>query len=983
MLIGIKGFIFRGFLAIVSLTFWASAQAATYTLPAAAGTGNNNAPFRNCTFAGSVMECTSNVSLGNNDEVIISLVGTLILNIAGNLSLGNGTTINLGGSPAALIINVAGNLEPGNNNIINADLNIEGNITAANNTSLTGGLVITGNVDLGNNSIIEGDVNINGNLTTGEGSQIEGSVDISGDLVVGNNTTLTGAVTVEGDLSVGENVTIIGDIDAESVSIGQNSTITGNVVAGEGGVFIAGQATIDGNVNSEGTVDNNGTIEGYVNAPPGSNTGDAGETCSDPNGDGGFEEPCGGSGGAIDHFEIVHDGEALTCLTEPITLRACANADCSVLADNTGGFTITATSGLNIFTSSGNFNLSGSVVTNLAIPVTGSYILSLTTADSANSPTQCNLAGVDNCVMNAVDSGFRLSSPAEAIAGDGFTISVEAIRTDTNTGACIAALDGLQSVNVAMTCENPSTCIQNATTGVTAIPEFPTTTAIDLTFTAGVASWNVAYDDAGLLNFYTEKTVGTGATLVGNLASPILVRPASFQVQLTPTIDVSAFSTDYSQAPVFLKAGESFAVTVTALSSGNIPTPNYGNELAPQQPSLLSTPNYLLPASGGSVVVVGAWSYAGNGVWTANNVRYSDIGVIALQVQQQGSSYLGGGNITGTSAPIGRFIPAYFFASELVAPSLQHSQDDFTYLGQPLVMSPDFPQLRLEPRNVQGSPVNNYANNLFNYSVDWNNRSYDHSLVCGGDPQTVSFTPISAAVLSLNTDTDGLPDFIVSLPIEEGLHYSQDPALATAPFNACLELVIPAAALTDSDGVCAKNNDSGSCLDFTFSPLQGTELLDGRLVLQPALGPVNDELELKFSVEYFNGTTFITNTRDNSTQYSDAWITPVTSRFVDFDSVDGLTAAGLTAEPLLVTAVSSGNRQVAAPLLIYQDSQPQLAGTFTWIVNLNDIGLPWLAHAWADECSPALEPELNPCTPIECGRFRGNDRIIYTRELGW
>lgn len=959
------------------------AQAATYTLPAAAGTGNNNAPFRNCTFSGSVMNCSGDVRLRNGDEVIISFVGVLTINIPGNLELGNNATINAAGSPVNLIINVSGNLEPGNGNIINADLTVAGNITAANNTTVTGGLVISGNVTLGNGSDISGDVTVNGNFNTGNNTTISGNVDVTGDVEVGNGTSVTGNISTEGDLVIGENSTVEGSIEAESVTIDQNSQIIGSIVAGDGGVSIDSNSNVSGNVNSEGPVDNNGSVDGYINAPPGSNTGDAGETCSDPNGNTGYEEPCGGTGGSIDHFEIDHDGEALTCLAEPITLRACENADCSVLADNTGAFTLTATSGLNTFTSTGNFNLTGSVVTNLAIPVTGSYTLSLTTADSANNPTQCDLGGVDNCAMNVVDTGFLLSSPAEAVAGDGFTITVEAVRTDSNTGACVAALDGLQSVNVAMTCEDPAVCLQAASTGATSIPEFPATTAIDLTFSGGVASWAVDYEDAGLLDFYTEKTVTTGATLVGNLASPILVRPASFQVQLTPASDVSAFSADYSLAPVFLKAGESFSVTVTALSSGNNPTPNYGNELAPQQPSLLSTPSYVLPASGGSVITVGAWSYAGNGSWTAANVRYSDIGVIALQAQQQGGSYLGGGNITGSSAPIGRFVPAYFFASELAAPSLQPSQDDFTYLGQPLTLSTDFPQLSLEPRNVQGSPVANYANSLFNYTVNWANRSYLHSLACGGVAQDLSFTPTSSAVLGVNNDTDALPEFIVSLPVEEGLSYSQDPALATAPFNACVELTIPAAALTDSDGVCAKNNDAGGCLDFSFSPLQGTELLDGRLVLQPALGPVNDELELQFSVEYFNGTAFVTNARDNSTAYSDAWLTPLATRFVDFVSDDGLSAADLAAQPLLANQVVTGERQVSAPLIIFQDIDPPLVGTFNWIVNLTDIGLPWLAYAWTAECSPVLEPELNPCAPIEFGRFRGNDRIIYTRELGW
>ncbi|RUO78583.1 hypothetical protein CWI83_06055 [Pseudidiomarina taiwanensis] len=74
---------------------------------------------------------------------------------------------------------------------------------------------------------------------------------------------------------------------------------------------------------------------------------------------------------------------------------------------------------------------------------------------------------------------------------------------------------------------------------------------------------------------------------------------------------------------------------------------------------------------------------------------------------------------------------------------------------------------------------------------------------------------------------------------------------------------------------------------------------------------------------------------------------------------------------------------INAPLLLDQTGAGNRTGTFDWIVNLQEVGLPWLGFSWTEECSPVLNPELNPCAPLQFGVYRGNDRIIYQRELGW
>ena len=842
------------------------------------------------------------------------------------------------------------------------------NLTLAATYTGTMTFYVTGTLTLGGMDInLGGDgsrfiLKVDGNLIPdGRTSVINASLEVGGSITGAGNTTYTGDIVVTGDL------TLIG-----------GSTITGNIQAG-GTVNIAAGTTIDGDINAQGSVTNNGLVTGDINAPIVDGTGEVqGEVC-DVNDNTG---PCS-SGPTVSRYDLVYATQGLTCLPQPIIVRACADSSCSSLVALTTGFTLATT--LGGYSVSGDFAGVGEATVNLAVAAPGNYSLSLAASAPADAATQCNSS--TTCAIEFVDTGFLLSSPTDVVAGTSFDLTIQAVRKDDNTGACAAALAGNQTLDVAMSCVNPANCIQAVSAGATALAQFPSYSDVAVNFTAGTATLPLSYPDVGTLNFYARKTLATDAVLTGQLVNPLRVRPASFAVVTDPPSTAADFVGDFSAAPVFLQAGAPFTVTITALNALGDATPNYGNESPAQQPQFLPAADIIAPTDGVGVITTDSSLVAiGSGAFQSATVRFSDVGVIRLAVQQSGASYLGGPNVTGQSAIIGRFIPAYFSAMEIDPPALANAQDDFTYVEQPILFSINYPELEMRPRNQLGDIVNNYRNEFFNYQADWSGRSYSHLLSCSGSgstAQSVTFSGNSAAQINIGTDNDLEPEFLVSLANEDQLRYLKNFANPQAPFQACLQLQIPAADLTDSDGVCFRTTFVNTCSEFLFPVMSGTEILSGRLVLQSSYASVDAELDLGFNVEYFNGSGFVTNLRDNTTVYSSAWTQPLNTRFVDFVSTDNtLSVADLTTEIVPETSVQNGRRALIAPLLLAQVDGSGVAGRFNWVVNLNDVGLPWLRSNWSEDCSPIIAPDLNPCAGLEFGLFRGNDRLIYLRALG-
>lgn len=985
----IRAFVF----VLLGLTGVSAAWAKTATLPDESGA--TGTPFKDCTYDPSAalisingtnyvtVECGSVSLFGGAGNDIAFSVPT-ILNVTGDMSLA-GTDINIAGNPSQAIINVSGNFVGGNNgNTVAASLTVGGALSAA------GGLTLTGDLTLGSGGSLTGNVSVSNELTIGNSVTVNGNI-TSGPLVIGLTTTIVGNIDSSGAISIGNASSITGTITG-SGSFANEAEINGNVLIACSDLAnetFTNTVVITGNVNSGCLATNSGTITGYLNAPAGSVYGTVGQACDFGNN---AVDPCPSSPNAVSYFELVHDGAVITCAAEDVQIKACADPSCLSLAPISGTYTLTATAGATSYSDAGTFDGSGSAIASLPITTSGIYTLSLNASDTADSASRCNTFGVNDCTLAAADTGLTVLAPATAQAGVALQITVQAQTTDAR-GRCAAAADGLDTIGIAYTCINPASCLSDGTAtdanaNTVTITDAPTFNAVTVDFFKGEALVDVIYPDAGSIRFEANKILASGATARGKASDSTIVRPFAFVVSTEAAANISQFDPNYAAAPTYKMAGEPFPIAVTAVDALGNATPNYGNETPQQQPLLSTTPQFVLPVTGGSgsISLSQPFSFSGTGTGTfTSDVAFSDIGVIRLAVSHKNGAYLSTGNVTGTSAPLGRFYPAYFLVTEQVSGTFLNAQDDFTYIGQPLSFSTSFfPQLQFSPKNMNNQTINNYRDQLFHYSPDWSTRTYAHALTCDGKgPYTLAGFGTDSAQVKAGTNTDTTAEFVVGLPSDTGLFYVQDPAVESEPFASCAVLTLPAAALTDGDQVCAKSDAGGTCNGITLTAIQGTELLDGRLRLFPTPSSTSEEMQLEFAIEYYLTGGFVVNTRDHTTPYSSTWLEPVATRFQNFDSVDGLDASFLTAGTLGATSVNDGFINFSEPLLIGQAGNSERVGTFNWIVNLNDIGLPWLAYAWDEECSPLLEPEFNPCTVLQYGIYRGNDRIIYQRELGW
>ncbi len=713
------------------------------------------------------------------------------------------------------------------------------------------------------------------------------------------------------------------------------------------------------------------------------------------------------AGAAVDHYELSLPTSSISCLPTTVTVTACANSSspCTSAMTTLSGSTATlATSGASLGATSVVFNASGVASTTLSYPAAAnaaavSVTLSGESA-AATSPRKCCPNGAGCVVANSCSTTFNSAGFIIASAANGAAATLpaqtagtasaghflRAVRTSTTTGACTSALTGTTTVNWAYQCNNPGTCSPgnlmsvtgNSATAISGNPNSGVTsyTPVAMTFDAnGNAPFTLTFSDVGQATLWVTKSVNS-APLSGS-SNAFVTRPAGFTVsniRQTAAPNLVNPAAAGAAGSAFVKAGESFSATVSAVTSAGAATPNFGKESVAEGVQLVHT--LALPAGGASgalanAVIAGS-SFSG-GAASVTNLAFSEVGIITLAPGVADSDYLGAGNVSGTTTGnIGRFIPAKFALS---GASVTHRSglacapaSSFTYLGENFALG-----FALTAQNSASATTQNYTGSFA--KLDPTSASAFSVAGLGG---TTTFSAGSGR-LSLGSATGSWSNGVasnISVIANAARAATQD-----GPFNAAFGI-----APTDSDGVALAAYDmpstSGGANDR--ASVGTVNLRFGRVRLSNAVGSQARPLILALAAQYWNGSYFDVNTLDSCTALAATTVSFGNLRrtlTAADTAVSGSSFALFSGRGALTLAAPSGGRYGTVDVSLSLGSsatdasclQPWTPGTgdaATTGANLSFLRGAWCGSSYAND----------PSARATFGLYRGADTVIYQRE---
>ncbi|MFQ2018081.1 DUF6701 domain-containing protein [Aeromonas veronii] len=684
----------------------------------------------------------------------------------------------------------------------------------------------------------------------------------------------------------------------------------------------------------------------------------------------------------IDHFQLDHSGQPLTCNPETVTVKACADAACTTLITDpvTATLSLTPTSVSNGWIGGNTVNFSGGSTT---VQLRNNTPTAVTIGVSGSTPTTkpfsttlCKAgAGTPSaaaCTLNFADSGFFFDVP-DTYSNQPQTVTIKAVKKSDVTKQCVPGFASqTKSVKFWSSYITPTSNPYNSQMSVnssTIGASQGAATPLSLVFDAqGQSSITVKYPDAGKVQL-DARYDGTGseAGLVMLGADQFVARPVGLCI--TPPQGVCAAGD--SSCPVFKKAGETFQVDIKAMAweSANDGDICVGNQ---------TTPNFALPniALGSTLVAPNPGTNATLGTTTyshvaaansANNVSQtvSEVGVFRMTATPPVNGYFNYTIPSTQSQPVGRFIPADF---NLVSGDIVPACNAFSYMGQPFGV-----MLDVLARNTTGVQTRNYtgpfakgeaylsvANDKDGKSLSSRLRSLQPLPWLNG--RAALTTGSSEFVRLSGTQPDGpYKSLLFGLYMRDN---DGDRTLIASPnFN---DAVV---------GNCSGSGCNARQIDSV--PMKA---YFGRLQAGTAAGLASAPLAIPLQMQYYEAGNWLQNKEDKCTQLSLAnqgFTFLNSSHTFDAATRELNLGAGRKIKLGLGSSAPGGDAALAKEgEILFHFAKPDISVRIPYKV---ELAKQPSSPLWLSDPTSANDGNLQGEAIF--GSSRGNDRIIYRREV--
>jgi len=738
---------------------------------------------------------------------------------------------------------------------------------------------------------------------------------------------------------------------------------------------------------------------------------------------------------------LTCDAEPITikaCMNSDCSILSSQSVSLDLQATNISGTTIK-----NTFTFVGSTGIDAGFNHTTAETLTLSVANATVTATNPvvcddSSGTSCNIAFSDTGFIFGNDNSSSPTIPTQLSgkpSDTGFNaenLFIQAVRTDTNSGSCTGVFPdgGDVPINLSYTCHGDSSaCTSNLelTNNGTLKSITANVTEQSLRFGSNsTAYFTLNYPDAGKLTINAQKDIdvdGLGDIKSFNSSSnAFVVRPFGIQLDFSQdTNSANALASDASGS-TFKKAGETFSLRAIAkqwaagqdVNNDGVPdflassftglnANNTANNFDDEQLNVTRT--LFLPdhATANLGILTPETSNTFSGSILDNNYNFSEVGIIHLSASLSsslsgGTGYLGAGDIQGYIANVGRFTPAYFIQTVESHGSLNanHGADaaciinDWAYSGQETdsdgsirygALTP--PKALITPYNTAGAITQNYTASGFiklkaaDITVDEPTEDFEKPRITPDviDEKVNITSQMSEGDLSTTVDAGVLSYEFNST---DNFLYEHNEHSLYAPFPAKIAFVI--SQIEDEDGI---NLYSGSDVAITATEsilTEGVEVRFGRWRIESGFGPETSSLLMPMYIEEYNGTSFVTNSDESciegelgnkftSGTVGSGGLSLWDYRLVDADTTDNLLTSDSNASISTGTVFDKGIHReffLSAPL-----GNKQGSFELEYEVPL------WLQFDWNGDGVY----DNNPSATATFGVFRGNDRIIYTREV--